>query len=139
MDNEFLPSSHFISSFYFQFTSAEAKVYFYWRIMLYLTKSRAAWPGSRKERAISNLVVLAFYFLSLLLSEYPFLLSTYATWLSRPLNIDNWRWQTSNSWIYNPQFKLHLSRLIKSKFLIPKREHLEQLGSGVYLWSSQLR
>lgn len=63
------------------------------------------------------------------------LLSTFPAWLFWLPHIDNGLRQT---WIYIPRFKLHPYRLMKSKFLIPRREHLEQFGSGGYLWSSQL-
>lgn len=67
------------------------------RILEYFTKCKSIRLESRNEKVISNPVVLAFHFLSLLLLGYHFLLSTFPAWLSWPLHIDNGRWQTNNS------------------------------------------
>lgn len=134
MGHQFLLFSH---PFYpsFLFFSSKAKRVILLEVLESLTKQSAAGPGRRNEQIISNPVVPAFYFYVCFSLR---LLSISPAWLSWFHYRDNRQWQTYNSCIDILQFKLQLYRLIKSKFLIPRREHLEQFGSRVYLWSSQL-
>lgn len=127
------PLYSFSPFFFFFCFPLKPKINFIEKILLYITKVRAARPGSRREKSISNVGVLAFHFLSVFsFTHLPSLA------LSQPLHIDNRWWQIHNFWIYISQFKLYPTGWLKSKFRIPRREHLEQFGSWAYLWSSQL-
>lgn len=55
----------------FNFFPTKAKRVILLEVLESLTKCRAAGPGGKNEQIISNPVVLAFYFLSLLLSGSP--------------------------------------------------------------------